>query len=881
MFTLLAAPLTLTASALGSTWVWADPSEKEPITDYAYTFVAVGDTQIICESHPESMAKLYDWIVNNVETKKIAYVFGLGDITNHTTNTEWQVAKREVAKLDGVVPYSLIRGNHDKSNAFNKIFGTDTYKNQFEGFYEDGKLENSWRTFSVADVDYLFITMDYGPSDAILKWAGEIIEAHPHHRVIISTHAYMHRNGVRLTAAVSSVSPNQKGLTDGSTNNGQQMWTKLFSKYENIFMVLSGHVSTDNVEMSEAKGVHGNTVTNILIDAQNFDRDNEDSAGVVTMFYFRENGTVFDVEHYSTVKERYLKNCNQLTVDLRADCDSPRKIWDGVTATAPLGEGTKENPYKIANAENLFWMAKEHFVCDAEGTVIAPDSAKNPFKDKYFVQTADIDLGGKTLYSIGYYFDSEQVCSVFGGRYDGCGYTIRNAKVKNPISNGKCVGVFGATLEAEISNLTLKEIKAEPCENTGFLIGVANGGNVSNCEIQGTCIVLLSNSQNNAANIGAVIGRAFGDTVVFECKNKTSEKTFSALEGADVHDKFNFSKIDESTHKATCTCGCNMALIQPHFENEYGYCESCEVKITGASLSIGSDVSINYYVSVRDAKIIEGASLEMLFSMNGSSVSVTEYDSVDGEYVFTLSGISPEKIGDLIDAILIVNKAGAKTQVASKLGYSVRENCLSLLKSDDEKLVSYINNLLNYANKAQVYTDYSTNRFAAGGVNLSVSDSLPLDSDKRQITGNKNAAYKIIGFAADYDGDVKVVFKLRIEELEKAEILLNGEAYDESLLTSAENGDYNLTVSGIKPYALNDEIELRINLEGKTVAKIIYGVNSHVYTLESDRKQIEEDKENYREPSKTLDAEEYELFLAIYRYGLSAKEYFNSQEAAK
>jgi hypothetical protein len=43
----------------------------------------------------------------------------------------------------------------------------------------------------------------------------------------------------------------------------------------------------------------------------------------------------------------------------------------------------------------------------------------------------------------------------------------------------------------------------------------------------------------------------------------------------------------------------------------------------------------------------------------------------------------------------------------------------------------------------------------------------------------------------------------------------------------------------------------------------------------------EEDKENYREPSKTLDAEEYELFLAIYRYGLSAKEYFNSQEAAK
>ena len=315
MFTLLAMPLTMTASALGSTWVWADPSEKEPITDYAYTFVAVGDTQIICESHPESMAKLYDWIVNNVETKKIAYVFGLGDITNHTTNTEWQVAKREVAKLDGVVPYSLIRGNHDKSNAFNKIFGTDTYKNQFEGFYEDGKLENSWRTFSVADVDYLFITMDYGPSDAILKWAGEIIEAHPHHRVIISTHAYMHRNGVRLTAAVSSVSPNQKGLTDGSTNNGQQMWTKLFSKYENIFMVLSGHVSTDNVEMSEAKGVHGNTVYQFLIDPQGLDADIGATA-MVAILYFSEDGKKVTVEQYSTARDKYYRSTSQFSFEI-------------------------------------------------------------------------------------------------------------------------------------------------------------------------------------------------------------------------------------------------------------------------------------------------------------------------------------------------------------------------------------------------------------------------------------------------------------------------------------------------------------------------------------------------------------------------------------
>ena len=292
--------------------VWIDPSEKPDIGEYAYSFVAVGDTQIICESYPEHMATLYDWIVDNVESKKIAYVFGLGDITNHTTNTEWQVAKREIAKLDGVVPYSLIRGNHDKSNAFNKIFNTDTYKSQFAGFYEDGKLENSWRTFSVAGVDYLFITMDYGASDAILNWAGEIIKAHPHHRVIISTHAYMHRGGVRLTASVSTVSPNQKNLTDGSVNNGQQMWTKLFSKYENIFMVLSGHVSTENVELSMAEGVHGNTVYQFLIDPQGLDAS-IGAMGMVAILYFSQDGKTVTVEQFSTVRQKYYRSTSQFS----------------------------------------------------------------------------------------------------------------------------------------------------------------------------------------------------------------------------------------------------------------------------------------------------------------------------------------------------------------------------------------------------------------------------------------------------------------------------------------------------------------------------------------------------------------------------------------
>lgn len=315
IFAVLAVSLTLTVGALGSMWVWAGKDEKKPITDYAYSFVAVGDTQILCESYPKEMAGIYDWIVNNVEEKKIAYVFGLGDITNRTTTAEWMVAKREINKLNGVVPYSLVRGNHDNGDSFNLIFATETYLGQFEGFYKENKAENTWRTFSVAEVDYLFINLDYGASDAILNWAGEVIAAHPHHRVIISTHAYMHRMGARVTPAVSSASPNPKGLTDGSVNNGEQMWSKLFCKYENIFMVLSGHISTDNVEMSMAEGVHGNTVYQFLIDPQGLDAT-MGPTGMIAILYFSEDGQTVSVEQYSTAREKYYRSISQFSFEI-------------------------------------------------------------------------------------------------------------------------------------------------------------------------------------------------------------------------------------------------------------------------------------------------------------------------------------------------------------------------------------------------------------------------------------------------------------------------------------------------------------------------------------------------------------------------------------
>lgn len=282
--------------------------EKDPLNDYAYSFAVVGDTQIITEKFPDQLSCIYDWIVASAKEKNIQFVFGLGDITNSNTAAEWEVAKAQISKLNGVVPYSLVRGNHDGSGALNRTFWYDEYTKQFGGFYEEGMIENAWVAFTAGGTDYLHITLDYGASDSVLAWAGELCESFPNHKVIVTTHAYLFRDGTTLDQG--DVCP---PATTGGYNNGDHMWDKFISQYGNIFLVLSGHDPCDKVVTTQAVGVHGNTVTQMLIDPQGMDVNG--ATGMVAMLYFSEDGTSIEVEYYSTVNGAFYLESNQYTVE--------------------------------------------------------------------------------------------------------------------------------------------------------------------------------------------------------------------------------------------------------------------------------------------------------------------------------------------------------------------------------------------------------------------------------------------------------------------------------------------------------------------------------------------------------------------------------------
>ena len=305
---------------------WLDSNEVE--LDYAYSFAVVGDTQWLSRYKPAKMEKLYDWIVANAEARKIAHVFGLGDITDAWNTAdkenEWIRAEQYISKLKGVVPYSLVRGNHDESKYFNKYFATESYMSQFDGFMVEGDIRNSYREFTIGTTDYLFITLDYGASDEILAWANSVVLKYPNHRVVVTTHAYHGYDGGHLCADNVSSSGNIKINTDvdysvgdnagRGYNNGLQIWEKFVSLHPNIFLVMSGHTPLEDVFVLQTEGVHGNTVTQMLIDPQWMDPQ-KDGVGMVCMLYFSEDGKQMEVEWICTDTGKYYKEQNQFDLD--------------------------------------------------------------------------------------------------------------------------------------------------------------------------------------------------------------------------------------------------------------------------------------------------------------------------------------------------------------------------------------------------------------------------------------------------------------------------------------------------------------------------------------------------------------------------------------
>lgn len=328
-----------------SDWIKDLPEPK----DYAYSFAVVGDIQTLTYYYPDQLPTLFGWIRDNVESKKIKYVVSLGDITEKNTDIEYRLATKAYGLIDGVVPFSIIRGNHDRSGLYSAMYDKhitqEKYGDEITGAYDNTML-NTYRILQVGKIKYLFMNLDYLLKDEVLTWANEIISQNTDCRVIVSTHIYMSQTGSFYKLDT------EKGIGTkyGCENNGEGLWNKLLSKHENITMLLCGHNPTDDIFYRQTAGENGNQVTEMLIDPQDTD-ETFDGTGLVAMFYFSEDGEQLDVQYYSTVKDAYFKDTNQFSLTLDVPTEPMPPIWIPIVI-ALLGIG--------AAAGIILWKKKKH-----------------------------------------------------------------------------------------------------------------------------------------------------------------------------------------------------------------------------------------------------------------------------------------------------------------------------------------------------------------------------------------------------------------------------------------------------------------------------------------------------------------------------------------
>jgi hypothetical protein len=224
-----------------------------------------------------------------------------------------------MGELDGRVPWAIAPGNHDygergradeRKTLFNDYFDADALLGtpHYGATWEPGRLENSWHTFEGHGTEFLVLALEWGPRDAVVEWADKVLQAHPRHRTIIITHAYLYDDGERYDWAIygdeQKWNPHSYGTgrSPEGTNDGQELWTKLVQRHPNIILTINGHVLGDGVALLTSTGDAGNAVHQMLV---NYQMREEGGQGFMRLLEFTPDGTTVHVRTYSPSLDRW------------------------------------------------------------------------------------------------------------------------------------------------------------------------------------------------------------------------------------------------------------------------------------------------------------------------------------------------------------------------------------------------------------------------------------------------------------------------------------------------------------------------------------------------------------------------------------------------
>ena len=289
-----------------------------------FTIAVVPDMQVLSKDHPESLSVLTGWIADNVEKENIRFVTFLGDMTDDNKKGEWADVKAATDLLKGKVSFSVINGNRDMNDKsqkrdlerFTSAYPLSDFESypEYGGAYSDDCL-NTFYTFEQGGLKYMILCLEFAPRDGVIDWAKSVIEAHPGHNVIITTHGFLDDDGnvIEKTSADSFFNYSYIG---GEGNCGDKIRDELLLKYNNIVLLLCGHRGDGDLVSYTSTTSDGTKTVALMANGTDIDKICENGAGMVLLLHFKNGSGEVSCEYYSTVLDKYYGNRNQISLKL-------------------------------------------------------------------------------------------------------------------------------------------------------------------------------------------------------------------------------------------------------------------------------------------------------------------------------------------------------------------------------------------------------------------------------------------------------------------------------------------------------------------------------------------------------------------------------------
>lgn len=298
------------APAIDAQWPRSDAGVSAPAD---WTAIVLPDTQILAASHPEIFHAQTRWIVEQRHALNIQIVLHVGDVTDDNGEMQWDVASDALARLDGEVPYVLAPGNHDlgiggsasdRSTMLNTYFPLSRFAVMptYGGAFEAGRAENTYHLLESPTGPWLVVALEFGPRDAVVDWAGEVVRAHAGVPAIVITHAYLYSDDTRYDWArfgpAQSWSPYTYGVASdpGGVNDGEELFQAFIRESDDVQLVLSGHVLNDGLGQLTSEQDGGGRVHQLLA---NYQFEALGGGGFLRIMTFSAAGDRVDVRTYS------------------------------------------------------------------------------------------------------------------------------------------------------------------------------------------------------------------------------------------------------------------------------------------------------------------------------------------------------------------------------------------------------------------------------------------------------------------------------------------------------------------------------------------------------------------------------------------------------